>query len=311
MIDEAQVRQLGEAWFTELTELVNCVDAGAGGHTVSDFPLATVSQTEIEALETEHAGAGGLAAVLPLSPLQHGLAFHADYGGTDVYTAQFVLDLTGPLDAALLRESIRKLLIRHENLRAGFRQNTDGTTYQVITGTTKIPFTEVDVSNSAAPEDEAKRVAEEERARPFDLTQPPLIRFVLIAAAPDHHRLVLTNHHILLDGWSMPLLLDELFRLYRNAADISVLAPLSPYRQYLTWIAAADRADAETAWRHALDRADPTLVAPPQQQAMVQVPQSIRMNMGESFTRELGERAKEWGVTASTVVQAAWGVLLA
>src|SRR5205807_9236428 len=92
----------------------------------------------------------------------------------------------------------------------------------------------------------------EERAERFDLAAPPLLRFALIRLAPDRHRLVLTNHHILMDGWSMPVLVQELLTLYAHQADGAALPRVTPYRDYLAWLAAQDRDRALAAWREAL-----------------------------------------------------------
>ena len=76
----------------------------------------------------------------------------------------------------------------------------------------------------------------------------PLLRVSLVGMGPERHRLVISNHHILLDGWSMPVLLDELFRLYRG----ETLAPAPSYRTYLAWLAGQDREGARAAWAAAL-----------------------------------------------------------
>ncbi|RSM88016.1 non-ribosomal peptide synthetase [Kibdelosporangium aridum] len=313
LLGEAEIERLVQEWLDMLSGLARQADdPAAGGHTASDFDLVDLDQDEIEALEAEHAGVGGLADVLPLSPLQHGLAFHAGYaGGVDVYTAQAVLDLTGPLDMQLLRKSVRGLLDRHANLRAGFRHAADGTAYQAIAGTVEVPVTLVDVTDSADPQAEAVAVEAAERARPFDLARPPLLRFMVVALGPDRHRLVLTNHHILLDGWSTPLLLDELLTLYRNGAVPSALAPVTPYRQYLAWMRETDRDAATAAWRNALaGLPEPTLVAA-DGPAPVQVPEQMWAARDEAFAEALAARARECGVTVSTVLQAVWGMVLA
>jgi len=91
----------------------------------------------------------------------------------------------------------------------------------------------------------------EERRR-FDLGRAPLLRLLLVRLGGGRHRLVLTNHHILLDGWSTPILLRELLALQ---AEGEVLAPVTPYRDYLGWLQRQDRAAAEQAWREAPRRA--------------------------------------------------------
>ncbi|WP_328407058.1 amino acid adenylation domain-containing protein [Streptomyces violaceus] len=314
LLDEAEIERLGQEWLDMLSGLARQADdPAAGGHTASDFGLVDLEQDEIEALEAEHAGTGGLAEVLPLSPLQHGLAFHAGYvgDGVDVYTAQAVLDLTGPLDTQLLRKSVRGLLDRHTNLRAGFRHSAAGVPYQVIAGTAEVPWTQVDVDQSVDPQAEAVAVAAAERARPFELSRPPLLRFVLISVGPDHYQLVLTSHHILLDGWSIHLLLDELFKLYGNGANPLALAPVTPYRQYLAWLSRTDRDAATAAWRNALaGLPEPTLIAA-DRPVPVQMSEQIWAALDEAFFEAVTARAREFGVTVSTLLQAVWGVVLA
>ncbi|RSM50663.1 non-ribosomal peptide synthetase [Amycolatopsis balhimycina DSM 5908] len=314
LLGEDEIDRLGRAWLDMLSGVARqAADPAAGGHTASDFDLVTLDQAEIEALEAEFAAAGGLAEVLPLSPLQHGLAFHAGYAGdgVDVYTAQAVLELAGPLDVPLLRKSVRALLDRHANLRAGFRHGADGTAYQVVPGAVAVPVTLVDVTESADPAAEAAAVAAAERARPFELARPPLLRVMVVVLGPDRHRLVLTNHHILLDGWSTPLLLDELLTLYRNGAAPAALAPVTPYRDYLAWVRETDREAATEAWRDALaGLPEPTLVAA-DRPVPVEVPEQIWTTLDETFAQALGARARECGVTVSTVLQAVWGMVLA
>ncbi|KZB80205.1 non-ribosomal peptide synthetase [Amycolatopsis regifaucium] len=313
LLDEAEVERLAKGLLDMLSGLARQADdPAAGGHTASDFALVDLGQGEIEALEAEYADAGGVADLLPLSPLQHGLAFHAGYaGGVDVYTAQAVLELTGPLDLGLLRKSVRGLLDRHPNLRAGFRHAADGTAYQVIPGVVEVPVTLVDVTESADPVAEAAVVAAADRAKPFELAEPPLLRITVIALGEDEHRLVLTNHHILLDGWSTPLLLDELCTLYREGAVPAALAPVTPYRDYLAWVRESDQEASTAAWRDTLaGLPEPTLVAE-DRPVPVQLPGQLWAALDETFAEALAARARECGATVSTMLQAVWGMVLA
>ncbi|WP_262402628.1 condensation domain-containing protein [Actinomadura sp. CNU-125] len=190
-----------------------------------------------------------LEDILPLSPLQQGLFFHALYdSGNDVYTAQVVFDLHGPLDAGALRAAAATLLRRHANLRSGFRQRKEGSPVQVVHRAVKVPWRDADLTG--LPEDEreaeAARLADAERARPFDMAKPPLLRFLLVRLADDVHRMVFTNHHILLDGWSTPVLQTELFALYLANGDDTGMPRVAPYKNYLAWLAAQDRAPPRT-----------------------------------------------------------------
>src|SRR5205085_5913330 len=123
--DEA-VRDLAERWFDALRAVVLHVSQpAAGGHTPSDLPLTPLTQSEIERLESQHPR---LEDVLPLSPLQEGLLFHAtfDAQAPDLYTVQLDLELQGPLDAVLLAQSAQSLLKRHASLRGCFKHDQSG-----------------------------------------------------------------------------------------------------------------------------------------------------------------------------------------
>ncbi|GAA4058582.1 amino acid adenylation domain-containing protein [Actinomadura miaoliensis] len=261
-----------------------------------------------------------LEDILPLAPLQQGFFFHALHdaeaaagtGGVDVYTAQLVLDLEGPLDAAVLRAAAGTLLRRHPNLRAAFWHEDLSRPVQVIPRHVETPWEELDLGGAADPDAEAAAVAERERARPFDLADPPLLRFVLLRLGPLRHRLVLTNHHILLDGWSMPLLATELFALYAAGGRDTGLPRPAPYKSYLAWLAGRDRAAAADAWRAALTGVDgPTLVAPEAAGRPATMPRRAEIELDEALTRKLTRLSRRHGVTLGTALQGAWGLLVA
>ncbi|WP_067635478.1 amino acid adenylation domain-containing protein [Actinomadura latina] len=255
-----------------------------------------------------------LEDILPLSPLQQGLFFHALYdSGHDVYTAQIVFDLRGPLDVDALKAAAATLLRRHANLRAGFRQRKEGSPVQVVHRAVRLPWQDEDLS--ALPETEreatARELADAERARPFDMTKPPLLRYMLIKLADGLHRMVFTNHHILLDGWSTPVLQTELFALYLAKGDDTGMPRVTPYKNYLAWLAAQDRPAAEDAWRRSLDGVhEPTLVAPGAPEPGAAPPGRVRTRLTEELTSALSARARAQGVTLNTVLQLAWGTLL-
>ncbi|WP_289007986.1 amino acid adenylation domain-containing protein [uncultured Thermomonospora sp.] len=255
-----------------------------------------------------------LEDILPLSPLQQGLFFHALYDEAgDVYTAQGVLDLEGKLDVAALRRSVATLLRRHPNLRTSFRQRKEGSPVQLVHRQVKLPWQERDLSHLPLEQAEAQAavLADAERARPWDMTRPPLLRFLLVKLAPDRHRLIFTNHHILLDGWSTPILQTELFALYVAGGDDTGLPRPTPYKNYLAWVARQDRAAAEDAWRRALaGLEEPTLVAPHAAGGEPSVPHKLHIKLDADLTAAITECAKAHGVTLSTILQLAWGLLV-
>uniref|UniRef100_UPI0013028AA5 condensation domain-containing protein n=1 Tax=Amycolatopsis kentuckyensis TaxID=218823 RepID=UPI0013028AA5 len=259
--------------------------------------------------------ASKLAGVLPLSPLQEGLFFHARYddSGTDTYTVQLGLELEGDLDATALRTAARLLLTRHPNLRAGFSDRGLDKPVQFIPVGAEPAWRECDLTGLPEAQRPARltRLAAEDRARGFDLARPPLLRFTLVRLGPRRHCLVLTNHHILMDGWSLPILLGELFTLYADGDDARLPAAV-PFRDYLAWLAAQDPRPARAAWRALLSEVDEaTLVAPPVPPGRRTVAPSrlVRHLPGET-TAAVTRLTRDHDLTLNTVVQGALAVVL-
>ncbi|QIY56837.1 amino acid adenylation domain-containing protein [Streptomyces sp. RPA4-5] len=254
-----------------------------------------------------------LEDVLPLTPLQEGMFFHSWYDdeAVDVYGVQMVLALDGPLRPDLLRASVAALLKRHPNLRAGFRQRANGQPFQVIHREVPLPWEELDLTDR---DDAPRRLAEfltADRARRFPLDRPPLMRFTLVRLGPDRHRLVLSNHHLLLDGWSTPILVRELFTLYEHGGDDRALPPVVPQRTYFSWLAAQDDAGCERAWQQALDALPgPSLVAPADPGRVPVAPERVVAAFPEGFGGDLDRFARQRGLTVNTLVQGAWAVVL-
>ena len=253
--------------------------------------------------------------ILPLSPLQEGFLFHALYDGegTDVYISQQVFDIEGGLDVAALRSAARALLRRHGSLRAGFVQRRSGETAQFIQREVELPWTEVDLSGlgKAERDSELVRLTESDRVGRFDTAVPPLVRFTLIRLGEGRFRFLFTNHHIVLDGWSMPLLVNELFALYPRRGDETGLPKAAPYRDFLVWLSRQDRDAAKAAWARELAGLDePTLMAPRAAGLRPALPRELHAELPESTTGRLAAQARRSGVTLSTVVQGVWGILL-
>ncbi|WP_433273797.1 non-ribosomal peptide synthase/polyketide synthase [Actinosynnema sp. CS-041913] len=295
LLAEDDVRALGALWFRALAELSRLT---GGGHTPSDFPLVRLTQAEVDRLD---AATPGLTDVWPLNPLQEGVLFHALYDdGRDAYTTQFVADLAGPLDPEVLRRSARALLDRHPNLRAAFRADTERPV-QVIAADVPLPWRQVDL-----PADPDAVLAADLATR-FDPAVPPLIRFTLLRL-PDRWRLAITSQHVLLDGWSMPVLLRELAGLYA-AGGHDTLPPAPPYRAYLDWLSRRDRDAAGRAWAELLSGVDePTLVAPGVGSGVPTEP--VETTLDEAATERIAVLARRCGATVNTVVQAAWALTL-
>ncbi|MGW5223544.1 amino acid adenylation domain-containing protein [Nocardia niigatensis] len=307
------VREVAESWRSVLTALATHVRRpGSGGRTPSDLTVTGLGQSEIERLEDRYPA---LSDVWPLAPLQAGLLFHAlvSEQSVDAYITQLVLELRGKVDPGRLRRAAQVLLDRHANLRSAFVTDADAGPMQVVDDDAEAPWTELDLSEleDSAREREWTLLMATDRATRFDPAHAPLLRWMLVTTGPEQHRLVLTNHHLLLDGWSTPLLLRELLVLYATDCDATVLPPVRPYRDFLTWVARQDPAASLDAWARAFDGADePTLVAAADPRRRYTESRTASGELTEARTAALTGRARSRGITLNTMIQAAWAIVL-
>ncbi len=253
MLDEAQIGELSRLWFDAVSGICAHVRRGGGGLTPSDIAPARLSQQQIDELQQQYR----IADVLPLTPMQQGLLFHAAaaQGNDDAYAMQLEITLSGPLDQQRLRDAVHNVVNRHPNLAARFCQQP-GEPVQVIPVDPEMPWRYAELDADIA--EQIRRVRTAERAAVCQFADQPAFRAALLRTAEDRHLFVLTYHHIVLDGWSLPILLQEIFAGYYGQR----LPPAVPYRRFVTWLAERDVADAHAAWRKLFAGFDtPTLVA--------------------------------------------------
>ncbi|MCU1716788.1 amino acid adenylation domain-containing protein [Pseudomonas sp. 5P_3.1_Bac2] len=252
--------------------------------------------------------------MLPLSPLQKGLLFHLidDTDGGEAYHVQQNFELRGRLDRAALKQAVAQLLQRHRHLCCGFEYEELAEPAQIVLSGLPLPWHEQDLSQLPA---QAKQQALldallADYAQRFDPLDPPLLRFTLIRLEDELHQLVFTNHHLLLDGWSIPVLLHELFTLYHAAGQPARLPPANAYRQYLQWLSQRDKEHMRQVWCETLaGLSSPTCLARGRVSTDKR-PLALERNLSEVQTQQLGQLAKRLGVTLNTLIQGAWGVLL-
>jgi len=213
-----------------------------------------------------HVTRASIEDILPITPLQEGQLFHAQFDetGSNLYVVYWSALLSGPLDPAALRAACARMLARHQTLRACFRPNRADQTVQVVLREVPLAWRQIDLSGY--PENERaerlEQLTEQVKSDRFDVTKVPLIRFMLVRLAPEQHRFIISNHHVVVDGWSAWMLLNELSELYERRGDDTGLPVPPPYQDYYRWLAKQDREAAENAWRASLaGLSGPTLLA--------------------------------------------------
>ncbi len=239
--------------------------------------------------------------------------------GSAAYNMPFALRLRGELDAAALRASIGELARRHETLRTVFGER-GGVPVQVILPAAPAALRTVDLRGLRDAVEEARRLADEEALRPFDLARGPLLRSTLLRLDEDDHVLLLTLHHVVSDGWSMRVLVREVSALYAafSRGEPSPLPELPvQYADFAVWQRAwlsGETLDAQVGfWKEKLAGAPPLLEVPTD--GPRRVGESARAGL-HAFTLPpavaggLRALARREGATLFMTVLAGWQALL-
>ncbi|HVR96291.1 MAG TPA: amino acid adenylation domain-containing protein, partial [Thermoanaerobaculia bacterium] len=312
------VEVLAERFATALRELIaHCLSPEAGGVTPSDFPLARLEQAGLDRLVA--AAGGSVEDVYPASAVQQGMLFHSLYSPeSGVYVTQLSLGISTALDEAAFEQAWRSVAQRHAILRTAFSWiDPEKPPLQVVLREVDLPWERQDWRALPAAEQEARLAAflAEDRRRGLDLAAAPLMRMALFHLGEESYRFVWTHHHILLDGWSLPILLRDFFALYEAGAQggEARLGRAHSYRDYVAWLGRQDLTQAEAYWRRTLAGfSAPTplgvdrTAAPAGERAQGVV--TARLSAGT--TEALAAFARRHQLTVATLVQGAWALLL-
>jgi amino acid adenylation domain-containing protein len=264
-----------------------------------------------------------------LLPLQEGMLFETlRRPGEGIYVGQLECRLEGPLDLAAFESAWRETVARHPVLRTSFHWQGLEHPHQVVHRRAELAIAREDWRglDPAAEERRFRELLTRDRERGFDLERPPLMRLVLVELGEGRRRLLWSQHHLILDGWSTPLVLREVFERYRAAVagGAPSLPPAAPFRRAVEHLLdrsrGRHRAVAEAFWRRELAGLDePAEVALPEPAEGAAEPAgapsqgaqaSHTLALSAEATAGLAAFARREGLTPGTVVQAAWALAL-
>ncbi|MEE9492224.1 MAG: condensation domain-containing protein, partial [Gammaproteobacteria bacterium] len=258
-----------------------------------------------------------IEAIYPLSPLQQGLLFHSTLDPkSGAYIEQLECVLSGNPDISNFHQAWQQTVDQHPVLRTGFFTKTAEKPVQIVSRQVNLPIDIQDWCNLSIEEQNQqwKKLLAEDRRRGFKLSTPPLMRQSLVRLAEDSYRFLWSHHHILLDGWSLALVLKEVLSRYEslcNGRDLHVQPPRS-YRDYIAWLQHQDINAAEQYWREQLAgftaptplTVDRDLSNQPSGYA------EETLQLSTENTTALQTLAKQQQLTLNTLVQGAWALLL-
>ncbi|MEE4185170.1 MAG: non-ribosomal peptide synthase/polyketide synthase, partial [Gammaproteobacteria bacterium] len=311
------VAALADAVMARLRELLAVTETQHSALlTATDFPLAGLDPEQLHQLVT---AAGDAEDIYQLTALQHGMLYHSLLGGArDVYLARFRWRLSGDLDPALFAAAWQQAARRNPSLRASFAWEGLKTPVQIIHREPALELQTEDwsVLTPALQQQRLEELLAADQLDGFDFAVPPLMRLRLIRLGNADHHFIWTFHHAIIDGWSVPLVLQEVLGCYEALrAGTPFAAPeRGAFRDYVGWLAEQDATAAATHWRAYLagfTTATPVPLAqdlpgaaePDYAQLVTQLP--------ATRVAALRALAADQRVTLNTLVQGAWGLLLA
>ena len=260
-----------------------------------------------------------IESIYPLSPVQEGMLFHSLYTPeSGVYGCQFMCKLRGNLDLSLFEQSWKRVIEQHAVLRTMVWTQKDKM-MQVISSKIALPWEEQDW-RSATSEQQIQRFKtfiDNDLKMGFYLKKPPLMRFVVIQLKDDLFQFVWSFHHLLLDGWSLAIILKDVFTCYeclRNRT-IPLISSPRPYQDYVKWLQRQDVEEAERFWRNKLKgfKLATPLISEPLSLKSQQVGEQydeIDYRLLPETTTDLVNLAKKQKLTLNSLIQGAWAILL-
>ncbi|OON72930.1 non-ribosomal peptide synthetase [Streptomyces tsukubensis] len=315
--EDDTVERLADEVVRALGEIVDhCVAPDAGGRTPFDFPLAALTQAEVDLV----AGDGRTVEdILRLTPMQQGMLFHRLMEpASDAYFNQLALPVEGVDDPRAFASAWQRVVDATPALRTSIVWEGLSDPVQVVHREAELPIALLDWRTYSPKERERrlKRLLAEDRARGLDLASAPLSRITLARTAEDAVLLVWTSSHLLLDGWSTSAVFAAVGRVYAaaRAGRETPEVATRPFRDYVAWLAEQDGGAADTYWRERLAGYDTPTPLPydrrPSQAHRAQSSEPVSFTLDTRESRLLGDMARRYRVTMSTVVRGAWALLL-
>ena len=316
------IQRLAEEFLQQLRAIVShCLEADAGGYTPSDFPLAQLDQIEIDRL----LGADrNIEDVYPLTPMQEGMLFHTLYTPKSrAYFEQISFPVHQDLDIAAFETAWQRVMEKHSVLRTSFVWKGLVKPLQIVHKRLELPFQCHDWQELSEDQQQQRMKAhlQADLVQAFDLSVAPLLRIAVMRMAQNVYQVTISNHHMLLDAWSMPLIWEEVLAFYEAfSAGREVQAPKGiAFRNYVAWLQAQDMARAEAFWRQTLKGFTRATALPEKQLvgAPAEITEAMRrqdhvreIRLPEQTSSALQAMARQHRLTINTLAQGAWASLL-
>ncbi|NIF29958.1 amino acid adenylation domain-containing protein [Pantoea sp. Tr-811] len=310
IFDEASIQQLADDYAQELQVLIeHCCDAQHRGATPSDFPLAALTQLQLETLPV---AVEAITDIYPLSPMQQGMLFYTlQEPESALYINQTSVEVCG-LEIDRFLKAWEQVIARHDILRTSFWTSAElRDPLQLVHRRAELAVVVHDWRDLTVTAQMLDELAADDAQIGFDLTAAPLMRLMLVRLDEDRLHLIWTRHHILMDGWSNARLLGEVLEIYHGQVSNPAR---SRYADYIRWLVQQPQSELERFWTDNLRKLEiPTLLTgsiAAEVDSSLQGHDALYLRWDETKTQWLREQSQKLRVTPNTLIQAAWLLVL-
>ncbi|MBT2758817.1 AMP-binding protein, partial [Mesobacillus foraminis] len=255
--------------------------------------------------------------IYSLSPMQEGMLFHSLLSDSDAYFEQMALTFKGSLDLPAFEKCFNLIIKRHSIFRSVFIHEGVNKPKQVVLKERSIKVAYDDLSSQppGVQNEVISTYKAQDKMKAFNLSKDLLMRLAVFRTGQDEYKVIWSFHHILMDGWSLGTVLNELFDLYgkiRNREDLALEKP-AKFSSYISWLRRQDQQEAQLFWDDYLRNYHQTANLPRRNASLV-LPGYERkekvFKLGIDLTEKLNGLAKQCKVTLNVIIQAVWGLIL-
>ncbi|WP_416654229.1 non-ribosomal peptide synthase/polyketide synthase [Bacillus amyloliquefaciens] len=297
--------------------IAHCVSRQQTSLTPSDILLKNITIDELEQLLEQTRELGEAENIYPLTPMQKGMLFHSLFDpSSGAYFQQTMFDLHGDLDIDSFSKSLDGLSKKYDIFRTNFYRGWKDQPLQIILKTKKIGFQFIDLREmkESQKEEMIQKYAREDKLQGFDLEKGELMRLLILRTDDTAYRFIWSFHHILMDGWCLPLITKEIFEHY--FALLQQKQPeqssITPYSQYIEWLGRQDAEEAMRYWDQYLEGYEEQTGLPKDHHSSKEryIPEKVTCEISSDLTLKMKQTAGKRHVTLNTLLQTAWAVLL-
>jgi amino acid adenylation domain-containing protein len=312
-----QIKQNKEQIIGALTKEAE-LSKGQGGvvktFTASDFPWAKMSET---LLNSDVVQSSKTENCYIATPMQVGFLFHGldDHGAS--YVSNTHCDLVGKMDVDAFKRSWQYIVNRYSNFRTCFIGLDEPQIHQLVLKQATLGFIELDWRDQPAEQwpELLREYRAQDKAKGFDFAQPPLMRVSLIRLSDERYHFVWSHHHVLSDGWCLPIVFSEVIRSYKAFGNGTqpTLPKVVPYEHYIGWLSQQDMGQARTFWRQqlaGLTAPTPLMIDKLTGEPDEKGPEFAKIVLRDTLKQQLDTLAKTAPCTMNVIIQVAWSLLL-